>query len=201
MPLSVRGCADVSGSFAKALASCHPRDPGQRLMGMNWSFWRPRCLLGCATIPLVAAFLVPHAALGAAHHARAAQTEHFVFLTNNASSKAKRVVIATGPIHARGYDLSTGRLTDTLVFPQGSLFVRRTPTSRHRYFDKVTGYGTETETGSYEVTGGSAGYFCECQMGFGGYHLNVSYWVPKSMDKSKGFQMQIHAAGPLTLPR
>jgi hypothetical protein len=159
--------------------------------------WR----LGSTTIVLTAAFLMPHAALGAAHHAHATQTEHFLFLSNNRSYTARKTVIATGPIHARGYDIATGTLTDTLVFPKGSLFMRHTPTNHHWGFDKVTGSGTETETGTYDVTGGTGAYSCQCQMGFGNYHLHITYWAPRPIDEFKGFQAQIHAAGQLTLPR
>lgn len=126
--------------------------------------------------------------------APAAHTEYIQFLSTNPNGTP--VVIANGPIHARGTDIPVNAHRDRLVFPNGTVRIRHSAVSHHSSFDRTTGYFRETESGTYTVIGGSGAY--SHASGRGIYNL-LAQGVGTSQNKPpKVFMLQIHAHGPLS---
>ncbi len=157
---------------------------------------RSRLSLAALAVALVGAFLVPHTALGLGHHsARMTGTEHFRVLSSNPSNKAVPVVVATGPIHAKGRDIVLSQHKDKFVFPMGAVIAVHTPTGHHQSHDATTCYTKFTEHGTYRVTRGTGAY--AGAHGSGTYHVVVQI-VACPNHRPRYFNQQINASGPLT---
>ena len=64
------------------------------------------------------------------------------------------MIIANGPVHARGTDVQVSPSIDRFVFPNGNLKIHHKTTAgtSHDSFDPITCYGTHTENGTFTVT-------------------------------------------------
>jgi hypothetical protein len=152
---------------------------------------RRHIVIGAVSAVLLA---VGGAAPAASAHSMHSGTEHILALQSNVNGP--QVVIANGPIHARGYDVSISNHRDRFVFPKGSLSIWHTPTTSHSSFDPKTCLGTFSETGVFKVVGGSGRY--DDATGHGTYTLHV-YTVGCSQKKPpKVFQLTIKATGPIS---
>jgi hypothetical protein len=160
---------------------------------------RPRSILGLVAVLATLFLVIPGVATAGSagtHHAAKASTQHILALSNNPSNNAKAIVIAQGPVHARGVDIVTGRHTDLFKFPNGALKIFHKAKGQHSTFDKKTCLGLVTEHGIFKVTGGTGAY--AGASGHGTYHLTVTIVACRNQ-KPKVFQLQIHAAGPLSM--
>jgi hypothetical protein len=155
-----------------------------------------RWSLAALTVALVGAFLVPHSALGFGHHAaRAAKTQHILIMSTNPADNDVPYIVARGPIHALGRDHQFAH-KDVFKFPNGSITVTHKATGHQQTHDAKTCYFKDTEHGTFKVTGGTGAY--AGASGSGKYHVSVNFVACKH-SKPKLFQLQIRAAGPLTL--
>jgi hypothetical protein len=136
---------------------------------------------------------VPSATANGGDHAR----QHFLLLSSNPSENATPVIVATGPIHAKGTDTVVSETEDTFTFPDGTLSVTHSvkENSVEDTFDEVTCYFTHTERGTYTVTGGTGAY--ADADGDGNYSVKASGVGCDENAPPEFFSLQIKAAGPL----
>jgi hypothetical protein len=127
--------------------------------------------------------------------APSAQTEYIKFLSTSESGTST-VVIANGPLHARGRDVTITQHRDRLVFPDGDLLIRHTAVSRSGSYDRTTCYGHQTESGTYTVLSGTGKY--AHASGRGIYHLNVQIVGCSHTQPAKVFMFTVDAHGPLS---
>ena len=135
----------------------------------------------------------PHKA--ASHSARHHGLQRFLALSTDASSNAAQVVIANGPIHARGTDTVIDDNNDVFSFPAGSIDVHHAAKHQHDSFDPVTCLGRHTESGTYRITGGTGAY--AAASGRGHYTVNVYFVGCSQTAPPDVFQLVIKAAGPI----
>jgi hypothetical protein len=124
-----------------------------------------------------------------------APVEHFLGLNNNPNIDGVQVIIATGPIHARGKDVVVSSHRDRFVFPNGAVKIFHTATKNHQTFDKTTCYGTFTERGTYRVTGGTGAY--RGASGHGTYTVHAAFVGCSQTKPPSIFQLVLKAKGPL----
>jgi hypothetical protein len=140
------------------------------------------------------------AALGFAAPAGATTgTEHLKLLSNDPSETAQPIVIANGPVHARGTDVAVSPSIDRFVFPAGNLKIHHkiaAGTSKDT-FDPVTCYGTHTEQGTFEVTKGTGAY--KGASGSGTYRLKVVVVGCDPNAEPDFFSLEINAVGTLSV--
>src|SRR6478609_8418908 len=87
-------------------------------------------------------------------------TETFTGLSTDPSDNAQPIIIANGPVHARGTDVQVSPSNDRFVFPGGNLKIHHKTTAgtSHDSFDPVICYGTHTESGTFTATKGTGAY-------------------------------------------
>jgi hypothetical protein len=142
------------------------------------------------------------AALGFAATPAGASTtgaETFTLLSTDPSDNAQPIVIANGPVHARGTDVQVSGSIDRFVFPAGTLRVQHKTTggTSHDTFDPVTCYGTHTERGTFTVVRGSGAY--KAASGSGSYRLAIAFVGCDPQAQPDLFSLTIHAHGTLTI--
>jgi hypothetical protein len=165
-------------------------DGGVRTSGAPMKIRRSIAVLAAVTLGLLV--LAPGASAGNTRN------EHFILLTNDPSDNSKLIVIATGPIHARGTDQQINPVSkDKFVFPKGTITVLHQAKHSNNTFDSTTCYGTFTETGTYQVTGGTRAY--DDARGHGTYNLNASFVGCNQSAPPLLVQVRLDASGPLTL--
>jgi hypothetical protein len=142
------------------------------------------------------------ASLGLAASASAdsgSRNQHFTALSTSTAQDAPLILIATGPIHARGTDqpVKGSSTRDTFIFPKGTLRIHHTAGHDNGTFDPVTCYGTFTETGTYQVTGGTGAY--KGAQGHGTYSVKGTFVGCNQNAAPDFFSLEINAFGPLSL--
>jgi hypothetical protein len=121
-------------------------------------------------------------------------TEHVTFLSTHANGSP--VVIAQGPVHARGKDITVSQHKDRLVFPNGNLIVRHSRVGKaFDSFDATTCYGRHRERGTYRIVRGTGAY--TGAHGRGIYQLHVHFVGCSQSKPPKIFMLVINASGPL----
>jgi hypothetical protein len=148
-----------------------------------------------AVIGVVAVGMLGLAASSAAD--TGSRNEHFVALQTSTAQNATSTLIATGPVHARGTDVQISNTKDKFVFPKGTLNILHKAGHSKNAFDKVTCYGTFTETGTYKVTGGTGAY--KGAHGHGNYTVKASFVGCSQTSPPDVFMLEINAFGPLAL--
>jgi hypothetical protein len=147
---------------------------------------------GFAVVAAVAATVVGMTVALAANSAPMIQ--HITALSTRANGMP--IVIARGPIHARGRDVVVSNSVDRFVFPNGTLRIRH-----HRIgkgvntVDPVTCYATHRERGAYAIVGGTGAY--RGTSGKGIYHLRVQIVGCHPHKPPRLFMLIIKASGPL----
>jgi hypothetical protein len=138
----------------------------------------------------------PSATANAGDHHRG-DVQHFLVLSSDPSENATPIVVATGPIHAKGTDTVVSETEDTFTFPDGTLSVTHhvDEESVEDTADAVTCYFTYTERGTYEVTGGTGAY--ADADGHGHYSVRASGVGCDENAPPEFFSLKIKAAGPL----
>ncbi len=121
-------------------------------------------------------------------------TEHILILESNANGP--EVVIANGPIHARGKDIAVSNNRDRFVFPQGELKIWHKAQTSKDSFDKKTCLETFSETGVFKVVGGTGRY--SGATGHGTYTLHGRAVGCSQTKPPKVFQLTIKATGPIS---
>lgn len=150
------------------------------------------------SIAVFAAFTLGLLVLAPGASAGTTNNEHFILLTSDPSNNSTPIVIATGPIHARGTDQQINPVSkDKFVFPKGTITVPHQTKHSKDTFDRTTCYGTHTETGTYQVTGGTRAY--DDAHGHGTYSLTISFVGCDQSAPPLLFQLRIDASGPLSL--
>jgi hypothetical protein len=136
---------------------------------------------------------VPSATANAEDHDR----QHFLLVSSDPAENATLIVVATGPIHAKGTDTVVSETEDTFTFPDGTLSVTHTVNedSVEDTVDAVTCYFTHTERGTYTVTGGTGAY--ADAHGDGHYSVRASGVGCDENAPLEFFSLKIKAAGPL----
>ena len=146
---------------------------------------------------LAATGLTVLAASSSASAAHRSPTERVIGFQNNPNHNGFAVVIAKGPIHARGRDKVIDGRHDLFIFPKGKLLVTHRITSHHQTYDKKTCYGTFSQAGTYTIKG-RGGYAGARGHGKFTVHANAVACHIKGA-KPQIFQLQLHAHGPLTM--
>lgn len=120
----------------------------------------PRPSLAALAIVLLGAFLViPSSASagddGGGHHG----IQRFTFLaTDPTDEDTPDIVVATGPIHAKGTVTTISGTEDVLTFPKGTVTLTHKAKTSNENFDPVTCLARFNERGTYDVTGGTGDY-------------------------------------------
>ena len=126
-------------------------------------------------------------------------TETFIGLSTDPSDNAQPIIIANGPVHARGTDVQVSPSNDRFVFPAGNLKIHHKTTAgtSHDSFDPVTCYGTHTENGTFTVTKGTGAY--KNATGSGTYTLKVTFIGCDESAQPDYFSLEIDATGTVTV--
>ena len=126
-------------------------------------------------------------------------TETFTRLSTDPSDNAQPIIIANGPVHARGTDVQVSPSNDRFVFPAGNLKIHHKTTAgtSHDSFDPVTCYGTHTENGTFTVTKGTGAY--KNATGSGTYTLKVTFIGCDESAQPDYFSLEIDATGTVTV--
>jgi hypothetical protein len=123
-----------------------------------------------------------------------APTEHVTFLQTK--SNGGPIVIAQGPVHARGKDIQVSQHKDRLVFPDGNLIIRHSRVGKPvNSFDPTTCYGRHRERGTYRVVRGTGAYSGAHGRGIYELHARVVGCVQNKPPRL--FELVINASGPL----
>jgi len=158
-------------------------------------------MMALAVILLGALVTVPSAVAhggGAAGQAtRDAPTQRFLAISTDPRDNAKPVVLAFGPIHAKGVDNEVTNHKDVFRFPAGSLVVRHQKVAGHRSHDPVTCLFRFFERGTYKVVRGTGEY--AGAHGQGHYVLHGMFVACGHQGPPDVFVFQIRAHGPLQL--
>jgi hypothetical protein len=155
---------------------------------------RRHIVIGAVSAALLAVGGAAPAASAHSTHAAHHGVEHILALQSGANGP--EVVIANGPIHAQGKDVSISNNRDRFVFPKGSLLIWHKAKTSHQSFDPKTCLGTFSESGVFKVVGGSGRY--DDATGHGKYTLH-GYAVGCAQNKPpKVFQLTIDATGPIS---
>ena len=162
---------------------------------MFTAHWR-RLVVALVVIFLALFAAVPSASAASAHRHRR-HVEHFLALTNDPSENATPVIVATGPIHAKGTDHVVSATRDIFTFPNGSLFVKHhvKKHSVRQSGDPVTCHFRYSERGTYRVTGGTGAY--ANAHGHGHYRARADSVGCDQNAPPEVFQFRINASGPL----
>jgi len=151
---------------------------------------RSIAVLGAVTLSILGLAASASAASGS-------RNQHFVALQTSTAQNATAIVIASGPVHARGTDIQVTPNRDKFVFPKGTLTVLHKAGHSTDAFDPATCYGTHTETGTYQITGGTDAY--KGAHGHGTYAVKVSFVGCSQTKPPDVFSLEIDAFGPLAL--
>lgn len=123
-----------------------------------------------------------------------APSEHFSFLSSRAN--AAPVVIAQGPIHARGKDVAVSNTKDRIEFRAGNLIIRHHRTGQGvQTFDRKTCFGHYREFGTYRIVRGTGAY--RGVAGHGTYRLSVKTVGCSQSNPPRVFLLDIEASGPI----
>jgi hypothetical protein len=130
-------------------------------------------------------------------HRHGRHIQHFLVLSSDPSDSATPVIVATGPIHAKGTDIVVSDTRDTFKFPDGALSIRHHAKKKSikDSSDPVTCYFKHTERGTYTVTGGTGAY--ANAHGHGHYSVRVSAVGCDENAPPEFFSFEIRASGPL----
>jgi hypothetical protein len=145
----------------------------------------------------LAATAAPHAA-----RAGASGIERFQFMSTSATA-TKDTVIARGVFTAGGLDITTGKTTDTLKFPDGTIRLRHSPGTGPQSFNPRTCLFTVHQHGTYTLPGGTGKY--AGISGHGRYQLDILAVAPRSHGKCTqkkppvAFELIVRASGPVHL--
>jgi hypothetical protein len=154
-----------------------------------------------AVLLLGALFIVPSAvaqSIGGAHTAAGgAGIERFLAISTNPKANAKPIVLAFGPIHAKGVDTPVSNSKDVFRFPAGSLIVRHHPVAHANHHDPVTCLSRISERGTYRVVRGTGAY--AGAHGHGHYRVQVRFVACTQHSRPQAFSLEIRAHGPLRL--
>ena len=161
-----------------------------QLFSAHWR--RPRRSVVALIVIFLGVFAAVPSASAEKGHGHGRHIQHFLLLSTDASEE-DLVVIANGPIHARGTDVVESETEDTFVFPDGTLSVVHDPKKEGGTSDPVTCYFTFTERGTYKVTGGTGAY--EDARGHGRYTASGS--GVGCDPEPEVFMLRIKASGPL----
>jgi hypothetical protein len=147
-----------------------------------------------AAVAAVAVLAATATGITVASAAGSTPTEHVTFLQTHASGDP--VVIAQGPVHARGKDIAVSPRKDRLVFPNGNLIVRHSRVGKaFDSFDPTTCYGRHRERGTYRIVRGTGAY--RGAHGRGIYRLHIHFVGCSQTKPPKLFELVINASGPL----
>jgi hypothetical protein len=147
---------------------------------------------GLGVIGAVAATIVGTTVAFASNSAPA--TQHITALSTRANGNP--TVIAQGPIHARGTDITVSNNVDRFVFPNGNLRIRHHRVGKGvNTFDPVTCYATHHEHGMYRIVRGTGVY--RGVRGHGTYHLRVQVVGCNPHKPPRLFMLIIKASGPM----
>ena len=164
-----------------------------QLFSAHWR--RPRRSVVALIVIFLGVFAAVPSASAEKGHGHGRHIQHFLLLSTDPSEEDS-VIIANGPIHARGTDRVVSETEDTLEFPDGTLSIVHKPKKEGRdTFDPVTCYFTYTERGTYKVTGGTGDY--EDARGHGRYSVNASGVGCDPEAEPDVFTLRIKASGPL----
>ena len=168
------------------------------MVSASWRRRQLRVVAALVVIFLAIFAAVPSASAANGHrHRHRGHIEHFLVVSSDPSNNAVPIIIATGPIHAKGTDIVVSNTKDIFKFTHGSLFVThhiKKHSSRDSY-DPVTCYFRHTERGTYRVTGGTGAY--ANAHGHGHYAVRVSGVGCDQNAAPEYFNLEIMASGPL----
>jgi hypothetical protein len=119
--------------------------------------------------------------------------QHFLILEND---DGPQVIVANGPIHASGVDVAVNNNRDRFEFPKGNVRIWHQAKTDHQSYDKKTCLTRFSETGVYEVLGGSGAY--RGATGHGTYVLRGVGVGCSSNGPPTVFQLRIVAQGPIS---
>jgi hypothetical protein len=125
------------------------------------------------------------------------RVQRFLLLSTDPSESATPVVLAFGPIHAKGTDTVMSDTQDVFTFPGGTLSINHTPLKSGDSFDPVTCLFRFWERGSYEITAGTGDY--SNATGHGHYRVSAQGVGCDESAPPETFTLQIQAMGPLHL--
>ena len=153
---------------------------------------RGHIVLGAACAAVLAmGGVAPSASASTVH---ASGTEHILILQSSADGP--QVVIANGPLHARGQDVTVTNNRDRFVFARGDLKIWHHAQTSHNSYDPKTCLARFSETGIYRVLGGTGAYAGAAGQGTYSLHglsVGCSQNKPPSL-----FELKISASGPLS---
>jgi hypothetical protein len=152
---------------------------------------RRHIVIGAVSAVLLA---VGGAAPAASANTTHSGTEHILILQT--SDTGPQVIIANGPIHAQGRDITVNDNRDRFVFPKGNLAVWHKANTSHESFDPKTCLGRFTEKGVFTVLGGTGRY--SHATGHGSYSLQGLFVGCAQNKPPTLFQLKINASGPLS---
>lgn len=154
-----------------------------------------------AVLLLGALFIVPSATAqsggGGIRAAGGGRIERFLAVSTDPRNNAKPIVLAFGPIHAKGVDTPVNDRKDVFRFPQGSLVVRHHATAHTNRHDPVTCLTAFSERGTYRVVRGTGAY--AGAQGHGHYRVRVQFVACTQHSRPQAFSLEIRAHGPLRL--
>jgi hypothetical protein len=163
------------------------------LVSAHWR--RPRRSVVALVVIFLGVFAAVPSAVANGGSGQRSNVQHFIGLSTDPSNM-NAFIIATGPIHARGTDVTVSGTRDRFKFPRGTLFItHRAGKPATNRFDKVTCYFTFTERGTYRVTGGTGAY--AHASGNGRYSLKGSGIACDQKAPPTVFTIEIRASGPL----
>jgi hypothetical protein len=122
--------------------------------------------------------------------------QRFVILQTDPNANTQ-VVVAGGPIHARGVDTPTDDTHDVFAFPKGTVSVTHVAKHTHQSFDPVNCYGRVTERGTYRITGGTGAY--ANVRGHGTYEAEINIVGCDENSAPDVLSVVVKAHGPLFL--
>lgn len=158
----------------------------------------PRPSLAALAIVLLGACLVIPSASAGGHQGGHHGVQRFMFLGTDASREGTpAIVVATGPIHAKGTDVVISETEDKLVFPDGTVSLTHDPKTSGDSFDPVTCLFRFRERGTYQVTGGTGAY--EGATGRGTYRVKGFGVGCDQNAPPEVFMLRIFAKGQLHL--
>lgn len=106
-------------------------------------------------------------------------------------------VVARGPLTAKGVSRDIDDTHSVLVFPDGTLAIHHVATSTVDTFNSKTCRFSETEQGTYTVTGGTGAY--RHASGHGTFTSRVEGQGCDETQPPTHFSITIRAKGPLSL--